>query len=154
VGDELVLLSRGNAGINARIDLDLAGVRHSLAAGAPLGPSLLKRIREIALGSLDGVPLGFTDASPLDSARLLFTAAAETGGSTYEDGACVGSVLGILDQTRATWKQLDLADKIEGVHATLDGDRLEALLVADPDDRTQRAPLFRAVLSLADLANP
>jgi hypothetical protein len=153
-GDQLVLLSRGNAGINARIDLDLEGVRRAVAAGQPIGPALLQSLREIALGSLDGVPLGFTDASPLDGKRLLFTAAAEAGGSTYEDGACSGSVLGVLDGTRAVWKQLDVADKIEGVHAQLDGDRLEALLVADPDDRAQRAPLYRVVLSLEDLANP
>jgi hypothetical protein len=108
----------------------------------------------VSLGTLDGVPLGFTDASPLPDGRLLFAAAAEAGGSTYEDGAATGSVLGVLDCDSArvqAQRRLATTDKIEGLHASVAGDRLRLYLVADGDDRTLRAPLYGATLPLAAL---
>jgi hypothetical protein len=155
VGDALVLLQRGNgaAGDNAVVGLDLAGVRSAIDGGIPLGRDLIRAIVPVELGSLDGVPLGFTDASPLPDGRLLFVAAAEAGGSTYEDGAAVGSVLGLLDAAGAVRarRRLATADKIEGLHAVVIGARLQLYLVADADDRAVRAPLYGVTLPLAAL---
>jgi uncharacterized protein DUF6929 len=152
-GDRLVLLQRGNgaAGINAVVALDLAGVREAVAAGRPLDGGLVRAVLPVALGALDGVALGFTDATPLPDGRILFAAAAEAGGSTYADGPCAGSIVGVLDgdQIGATWR-LPTCDKIEGIHAGADGDgeRLTLWLVADADDPSARAPLYRAELTV------
>jgi hypothetical protein len=157
-GDRLLLLQRGNgaAGVSAVITLDRAAACAAIVAREPLGPSLVRTIQPVALGLLDGVALGFTDASPLPDGRLVYSAAAEAGGSTYEDGAALGSVLGILDvdgdaggYVARGQLRLDTRDKIEGVHAKVDGDRLRVDLVTDADDRARRATLYRATLPLA-----
>jgi hypothetical protein len=155
-GDRLLLFQRGNgaAGHNAVIGLDLAGVHAAIAGGLPLEARLVRDIVPVALGALDGVPLGFTDASPLPDGRLLFVAAAEAGGSTYEDGAASGSILGLLDGGVVRGRRrLAGADKIEGLHATVAGDTVRLRLVADADDRGVRAPLYAATLPLAALAS-
>ncbi|MDB4970662.1 MAG: hypothetical protein JWN44_6351 [Myxococcales bacterium] len=153
-GDRLTLLQRGNgaAGHNAVITLDREAVCAAIAAGAPLSPSLLRGISTVRLGLLDGARLGFTDASPLPDGRLLFTAAAEAGGSTYEDGAALGSVVGLLDGDVVCGQvRLATRDKVEGLHADADGDLLTLHLVTDADDRARSATLYRATLSYARL---
>jgi hypothetical protein len=156
VGEQLVLLQRGNgaAGHNALVALDLAGVRGAIDHGVPLGRELIRSVTRVELGALDGVPLGFTDASPLPDGRLLFVAAAEAGASTYEDGATSGSILGIVDTAGVVQarRRLDPADKIEGLHARISGERVQLYLVADADDRGVRAPLFGVSLPLAALS--
>jgi hypothetical protein len=160
LGERLLLLQRGNgaAGHNAVVDLELAGVRAAIAAGEPLGAGLIRAIAPVALGDLDGVALGFTDASPLPDGRLLFVAAAEAGGSTYDDGAAAGSILGLLDCSGGGAvvrgrRRLAPRDKIEGLHAVIAGDRLRMHLVADGDDRSLHAPLYGATLPLSALAS-
>ncbi|MBI5545681.1 MAG: hypothetical protein HY901_17475 [Deltaproteobacteria bacterium] len=147
-GPWLRLLQRGNgaAGANAVIDLDLAGVLAALRAGRALTPDLVQQVHPVALGELDGVPLGFTDASPLDPGepRIAFVAAAEDTDDPYEDGACAGSVLGVLDaRGQVEWSdRLEGRHKVEGLVISPANER--AWLVADPDDRARRAPLFQA----------
>jgi hypothetical protein len=89
-------------------------------------------------------PLAFTDAAPLPDGRLLFSAAAEAGGSTYHDG---GSALGVLgpDGRAQIVGRFVPSLKIEGIAPTADG-RLYA--VADPDDPDARAPLHLAPLDV------
>lgn len=142
--DALVLLQRGNgpAGVNAVIELDLAGVLTALAAAAPrLDARLVRRVTRVALGELAGAPLGFTDAAP-HPRGILFTAAAEPSASTYDDAPCTGSALGLLGPEGAVLHLEPCAPvcKIEGV--TLLGD--DVYLVADADDPAVPAPLFRA----------
>jgi len=146
-GGLLRLLQRGNgrAAENAVIDLDLAGVLQSLEKGRSLDGALIRAVRPVALGALDGIPLGFTDASPLEpeSQRIVFVAAAEDTDDPYEDGACPGSVVGVLDESGSIVKleRLEGSHKIEGV-SVVPG--LPVLMVADPDDRSKAAPLLEA----------
>lgn len=146
-GGSLRLLSRGGAARdNAVIDLDLDGVLRSLLASASLAADLVSAIHVVALGALDGVALGFTDASPMDpaSSRIAFAAAAEDTANAYDDGPCAGSVVGVLeaDGRVAFVERVEGRSKIEGLSVGPTG----LLMVADPDDPTQRAPLFSSAV--------
>jgi hypothetical protein len=147
-GALLRLFQRGNgaAGVNAIVDLDLAGVRVAVDGGAAWTPALVRAIHRVALPPLDGVALGFTDASPLPDGRIVFAAAAEAGGDTYADGACAGSAVGILDGARVVaLHRLDTHAKLEGVHARVAADgTIDLLLVADADDPARLAGLYTA----------
>lgn len=150
----LTLLHRGNAagGRNVTIDLDLEGVRRALASSQPaLQPNLLIGTADHDLGAIDGVPLCFTDASPLSDGSLVFTAAAERTDDPYLDGACAGSAVGVIDAGGSVVRITPMADqslKLEGVHATVaEAGGIEVLLVADPDDVSVASPLMAATLS-------
>ncbi len=154
-GSRLRLLQRGNGaqGQNAVIELALDGVLEAIARGAPFGAGLVLDVRSVALPALGKVRLGFTDASPLAQGdpRTVFVAAAEDTDDPYLDGACAGSAIGLLDEeARVAWLEpLEGRHKVEGVAVEPGGDR--ALLVADPDDRSQRAPLLECPLPLPRL---
>lgn len=144
-GEQLLLAQRGNStgSLNALISLDLATVLAQLA-GASLGPESLRTISPVELGDLHGVALSFTDLCLAADGRLLFSAAAEDTQSSYDDGACAGSVLGCLAEGRVQklWPMAGQA-KIEGLCQLADG---SLRLVNDPDDRTARSSLYRADL--------
>jgi hypothetical protein len=151
LGERLVLLQRGNGAlrVNARIDLDLAALLEGIDRGAALDAAVLRDVRPVQLGQLGGVPLSFTDAAAHPRAGLLFTAAAEDTADTYADGACTGSILGVLDGavvTRADTVQNGC--KLEGVTCTQEHGASTLWLVADADDRRVPATLFRAELEL------
>lgn len=141
-GDQLLLAQRANGeqGVNALVRLDLACVLEELAAGAVTERSL-GALQPLALGELDGVPLGLTDLCLDRQGRLLFSAAAEDSVSSYHDGACAGSVVGCLEDgvVRQRWA-LAGTEKVEGLTMLADG---SLRLVNDPDDRLQRSRLFR-----------
>lgn len=141
-GETLVLLQRGNgaAGVNAIVEVELAG----LLAGRSVTP----RIQEIELGTLDGVRLTFTDVTPLADGRLVFSAAAEASASTYLDGPCVGSAVGLLsaDGRVERVERLDRVVKVEGVHAEPEGGGLRLLMVSDADDPAVPAVLLEGCL--------
>ncbi|MSP70799.1 MAG: hypothetical protein EXR76_01165 [Myxococcales bacterium] len=152
-GDRLLVFQRGNgaAGRNALISLDLAGVLSAIDTSTPVPASVLMGIQTVDLGALDGVPLGFTDAFALSDGQVLYSAAAEDGGSTFFDGACKGCVLGLLDaQGTVIWQaRLDVPYKIEGLWAGPSAaGPWEIFLVADPDDRTVFAPLHHLPFSV------
>jgi hypothetical protein len=145
-GGLIRLLQRGGAGRdNAVIDLDLTATLRRIDDRLPLDAELVCAVRSVPLGVLDGIALGFTDAAPIDesSAEIAFVAAAEDTDDPYEDGPCRGSVIGILDAEAHVTRVDRIAGcaKIEGL-AVRPGVGL--LMVADPDDRAQRAPLFEA----------
>lgn len=148
VGDRLKLFHRGGEnGGNSIIDVDLAGLSRAISAGEPLGADLIKGITKVDLGKLGGVPLGFSDASPLADGSIVFTASAEDTKDPKLDGAVTGSIIGILGpdgQVRATFPVKDL--KLEGVHAEVKGGDVHVLLVSDADDEKVASPLHRAVL--------
>jgi hypothetical protein len=148
-GDSLRLLQRGNgrAGVNAVVDLDLNGVREALRSST-LAAGLVRRIWQHDLGVFGGVRLTFTDASLLPDGRMVFAAVAEDCPSTYEDGPVVAAVVGLMDARGGVTalQPLDPVLKIEGIHATLEGDGITLLLVADADDESHPAPLLAAVL--------
>lgn len=141
-GNRLRLLQRGNGrdGVNAVIDVDLAGFLAALLAGRPPGGWLVRGVTAVDLGALGGVPLGFTDAAPLGDGRLVFAAVAEAAPDAYHDGPCAGSVVGVLAGDRVeALEPLDVAAKIEGVHV-LPGGNL--LLCSDADDPGVAAALY------------
>ena len=151
VGAEAVwLLQRGNGAsrFNALIELDLARVVRTLDASASIGADALGSVTPVTLGDLDGVPLSFTDAVARPGGGLIFSAAAEDTSDTYQDGACAGSIIGVLVDGRVTQRvRVNPTLKLEGI--ALAGDDRSGLmlwLVADPDDREIRASLYRATL--------
>jgi hypothetical protein len=92
------------------------------------------------LGTLEGVPLGFTDAAVWRGGTL-YSAAAEESPDAVRDGRVVGSVIGVIDHAAAgaRWAPLTepsgrlFAGKVEGMVVTRDAsDRL--LVVVDADD--------------------
>ena len=152
VGDALRLLHRGNgcSGGNASIDLDLQGLLAHFAgpAAAPVG--FVRDIASHDLGSVAGVHFTFTDASPLPSGRLVFSAIAEDAPDAYADGPCVGAAIGLLDADGRviSMEPLEPLFKVEGVHAAVEAGRVSLLLVADGDDPQQAAPLLSAELDV------
>lgn len=140
----LWLAQRGNgaSGHNALIELDLEPVCAALGAGAPVEAHVLCAVRPVCLGALEGAPLGLTDLCAAPDG-LLFTATAEPSASTYDDAPSTGSVVGVLSTRGEIVQQARVAPtcKLEGIALEPDG---QLWLVADPDDRAQRAPLFRA----------
>lgn len=150
VADRLVLLQRGSGedAKNAVISLSLTAAVAEIAAGT-LGTAALLDVREHDLGEAGGVRLCFSDGAGLADGRLVFTAVAEGGGSTYHDGGFAGAAIGVLSPggELESLEALEPGYKVEGLTATqIAGGRLELLLVADADDPAKPSPLLRAVL--------
>lgn len=145
-GEELLLFQRGNSrhAENAIIRYRLEQAFAALASGAPLAPSA---VIPFDLGTIAGVPLGFTDASALPDGRIVFSAVAENTADPYLDGACVGAAVGILSAELAVLRIERLEDplKIEGIDARLDGDAIRLMLVSDADDPDIAAMLYAAI---------
>ncbi len=141
------LLQRGNgrSAQNAVVDLDLDSTLVALKRGR-LTTNVVRAVRPVELGELHGVPLGFTDASPVEPgcAHTAFVATAEDTDDPYEDGPCAGSVMGVLDERgRMAWMEpVEGHYKLEGITV---GDAGSVLMVADSDDRARLAPLLEAV---------
>ena len=147
-GDALCLLQRGNAraGVNACVRFELGAFTAWLhgQAAAPAAESITR----FELGDIDGVPLGFTDGTPLSEGGWLFSAAAEDTLDPYLDGRCAGSVVGLVDAAGAIRRieRLSGKHKVEGVSASADGLALKLLMVTDADERQSPALLLSASL--------
>jgi hypothetical protein len=150
LGGVLRLLHRGTgrSGGNASIDLDLQLLLGHFFQPTALPDAIVRNVLRHELGSVGGVQLTFTDASPLPGGRLVFSAVAEDAPDAYADGPCAGAAIGLLDaDCRVTSiEPLQPTLKVEGVHATEEGGRVSLLLVADGDDPQQPAPLLSAEL--------
>ncbi|MDP1823299.1 MAG: hypothetical protein Q8L48_08660 [Archangium sp.] len=143
-GDEVLLAQRGNGARreNALIHLDRATFERELETGV-FTEAALREIVPVALGALEGVALSLTDLCLGPGGTVLFTAAAENTDNPYDDGVVAGSVVGVLDRRgRVDDGRLVVAPgvKLEGLCWLEQG---ELRLVADPDDPSARAPLFR-----------
>lgn len=149
-GERLWLAQRGNGalGMNACIELELDAVCRALRAGGPIEASALIAIHPVRLGEIEGAPLSLTDLCAHPEGGLIFSAAAEPSGSTYDDAATTGSAIGVLDLHGNVAQCVRVAErcKLEGIALACDAQHPAAALwlVADPDDRALRAPLFRA----------
>jgi hypothetical protein len=141
LGAELVLLQRASMGHpeSALIYLPLAEVLHATSS-TEIATSESARVRIVDLGTIEGVPLGFTDGAALADGRIVFSAVAENAEDTYLDGPCLGAAIGILgiDGQVEALHRLEPTYKVEGVHATIDGDLIHLLMATDADDA--RAP--------------
>lgn len=150
VGDELRLFQRGNGRHpdNAIIRYPLSHALDAMrrAAADVIGPTAIHRLD---LGSIDGVPLCFTDASALANGDMAFCAVAEDTDDAYRDGPCVGAAIGIVDNAGhlIALQQLERPHKVEGISARQDGDRLDLLLVTDADDPAVPALLLSASIA-------
>lgn len=147
-GHAVCLLQRGNAraGVNACIGFELDAFTAWLQGRAP-APSA-SAIARFELGDIDGVPLGFTDATPLPDGGWLFSAAAEDTRDPYLDGRCAGSVVGMVDAAGAIRhvERLTGTHKVEGISASAEGLALKLLMVTDADNRQSPALLLSATL--------
>jgi hypothetical protein len=146
IGDRLWLLQRGGgeqetAGIVA--ELSLEQVMDSLQRDLRIDPEELAALRAYDLGTLDGVPLTFSDATPVARELLVFTASAEA-----EDHSIRGSVVGTLDRSGDVQRlrTIDRRYKVEGVHATIDTGVMDFLFVCDQDDPEHPSPLLSAAM--------
>ncbi len=146
-GGHVLLFQRGNGrgAVNAVIALDLAAALDSLGDGR-LDAGAVTGTRRHDLGEVDGVRLCFTDAAGLHDGRVVFTAVAERGEDTYDDGECIASGVGMLDANgdMTAWDALDSALKVEGIEVQHRGDEMVLLLVADPDDAGSPSSLLAA----------
>jgi hypothetical protein len=146
-GGELYLASRGNGPDrdNALIRLDLARASQALSQLRALPGDLVRGIQRVRLGELSDVPLSLTDLTVFNQ-QLLFAATAEASASTYDDGACTGSVLGSLTPDGQTRDVIAMSPrlKIEGLCAQSGEPQSRLWLVADADDPQVHAPLMAA----------
>jgi hypothetical protein len=144
---QLCLLQRGNKGDspNAVLHFDLKAVLRSLRRDRCLPDVDPLQVRERDLGEVRGVPLCFTDASPLPDGGWLFSAVAENIANSYADGPCVGAAIGRVDaRGRMRWiRSVSPLYKIEGIDAQLKVGKLRALLVTDADDPAVPACLLQ-----------
>jgi hypothetical protein len=145
-GKHLYLLQRGNKGHsrNALLQWDLQSMMRSLLRERALPDADPVAVRDFDLGDIRGVPLCFTDASPLPQGGWLFSAVAENTSSAYADGACLGSAIGRVDvRSRLRWiRPVSQNLKIEGIEAQQDGAQLQAWMVTDADDPQVAASLL------------
>jgi hypothetical protein len=147
------LLQRGHAGqpVNLCIRFDWAEVQAWLNDGGAVPRA--RGIERHELGVLDGVPLGFTDATPLPDGAWAFSAAAEATDDSYHDGACAGSVLGIVggDGRCSLLQRLPGGHKVEGIASgpVHDPGIVELTLVSDADDRECPAKMWQVRLDPA-----
>ncbi|MEO6080088.1 MAG: hypothetical protein ABIQ86_09960 [Steroidobacteraceae bacterium] len=146
-GNRLHLLQRGNKGNsrNALLQWELKPLLRCLLRERSLPDSEPVEVREFDLGDIHGVPLCFTDASPLLQGGSLFSATAENAANSYVDGPCLGSAIGRMDaRLRIRWiRPVHRQCKVEGIDVQQEGARLRAWLVTDADDPRVPASLLQ-----------
>jgi hypothetical protein len=142
----LHLLQRGNKGDspNALLQWDLKPLLRGLLRDRVLPAVDPLLVREFNLGDVQGVPLCFTDASPLPGGGWLFSAVAENTKDSFHDGPSVGSAIGRMDaRSRLRWiRPVPPQFKIEGIEVDAQGAHLGAWLVTDADDPAVPASLL------------
>jgi hypothetical protein len=148
LGERLCLFHRGNRGDfgNAIAEISLDQAAKSMSGDLRIDVKEVLALRTYELGELDGVPLCFSDATPLGDERIVFTASAEDDDSD----TIRGSVIGLLDgegEVRRL-REIDRKWKVEGVHATIDTGVLDLLFVCDQDDPDEASPLLGASMPL------
>lgn len=147
VNDQFFLFQRGNKKnkLNASIRIELDEFYRVLSQPHKHHEPRIK-ITPYDLGEIAQVPLCFTDATSLPSGEIIFTASAENTSDSYLDGACMGSVIGMLNSTGdlRLLEPINKKVKLEGVEATEHGKTIQLLLVTDADDATRPAQLYSA----------
>jgi hypothetical protein len=153
LGDELWLFHRGNTeqGLNIVAQLPLRGFVEQVERDGKIAFDDAIQTRSYELGELDGVPLTFSDATPLADELVVFTASAEPGSDPHgADGEIRGSVVGTIDG-RGNVERLRTIDrkwKVEGVYASIDARVIDFLFVCDQDDPDAASPLLSAAMPI------
>ncbi len=149
VGDRLRLFNRGNgaprgsvAPVDATCDVSIHDLLAYLAGGA--APEL-SSIVQYDLGAVDGVRLGFTDATVVGE-RLFYLAAAEDSPDAVRDGPVAGVAIGVIDGDDVRYARVRTEDgvftaKAEGI-AFDPLDPRRGFLVIDRDDATSAAEIW------------
>jgi len=154
LGEHFALFHRGNAedSENAIVELSLERAIESLGGDRDFDPEEVERISSYELGELDGVRLSFSDATALTAELVVFTASAEGGGSSYDDGSIHGSVVGTIDAERKIrrLRTIDRKWKVEGVHAALDAGVIDFVFVCDQDSEDEPSPLLSATMPVQE----
>lgn len=153
----LTLFHRGNSrgAVNAIIDLHLAEVMTAFDGPSvkALPPRAFHTLHSIALGSLDGIPLGFTDAATVSPDLVAFSAAAEATDDAYDDAPFSGSIVGLLYGEPGGPRRLEAAFrcdapvKVEGLHVESCAGHLSFTMVTDADDAEVPALFYVATLT-------
>lgn len=148
--ESIYFLNRGNNKRrgDALIGLSLKPFLDSISNGRALKDADLVRNCPLDLGEISGVPLTPTDAIILPPGKLIFTAAAEATENSYDDGACHGSAVGVMDLDGKILflDTVDTRRKLEGIDARVEGNRIALLLVNDEDSHTAPSELFEAYI--------
>lgn len=152
----LRLAQRGNGSHldNAVIDLDLNRAFLAAREGKSWSPDMIVASYPVELPKLPGgtkgdVPLTITDLAPLSDGRCLFTCAAEDTDNPYDDGAVVGSCIGVLelDGSVSQLHTVDQKVKLEGICGQAKDGGVEALVVTDADDPEVPATVYQTWLT-------
>jgi len=158
LGDRVRLFQRSNGIATkdhkhcATCDLDWSVLDAFLHAPSTASLPTIENVRHYDLGSINNVPLTFTDATLLPSGEVLFVASAEGSPNAIDDGAVHGTALGIIDKSgnARLCHLLDergslVTDKAEGIalSRTHDG---RAYIVFDPDNHNVPATLAEVEL--------
>ena len=146
MGDRLWLLHRGNTkkGVNLVAELELSDVLDSIRHDREINCDELAQVRGYDLGTLDGVQLTFSDATPVADQVLVFTASAEDP----DEGTIRGSVVGTIDRKGNVQRlrTIDRRWKVEGVYASIDTGVMDFLFVCDQDEPEEPSPLLSAAM--------
>ena len=149
-GDRLLLMHRGNKShaFSAVIGFSLSAVLRSIACDNFLPKLPILSLRHYDLGTIEGIPLCFTDGAALPGGELVFSAIAEDTSDNYSDGPCIASAVGMIGPygNVQVLSYVDRPCKIEGVHAERNGSDLRLWLVTDADDATIPATLLTGEL--------
>lgn len=147
--DELLLLNRGVNGksVNAVARYRLRDLRRLIkGVRGRIEPT---SVRNYNLGAIGGIELGFTDAAALPSGGWLFTAVAEDTDDSVADGACKGSVVGLVDRRGDLLgtHRLQPKMKVEGIDLQATQHGLVLCLVTDADTPARPSALLLAHLN-------
>lgn len=148
LGERLWLFNRGNeeGSHNAVAQLTIDDLSRSVLGDRELDADELHSVREYELGEVDGIRLGFSDATALFEDLVAFTASAEGA----KDGDVHGSLIGTIgaggDVHRL--RSIDPKWKVEGVHAAIDAGVLDLVFVCDQDDPDVASPLLSATMPI------
>jgi Family of unknown function (DUF6929) len=136
---------RGDGNPNAVAELALTDLIDSLTGDLTLNARELRGWRTYDLGELGGVPLSFSDATPLADDLIAFTASAEA-----DDGAIEGSVVGTISATGEVrrLRTIDRRWKVEGIHAAIDTGVIDLVFVCDQDSDDEPSPLLSATMPM------
>jgi len=160
-GEKLFLANRGNSHGegNAIIALELGKFLYQAYDIHEIASEPYLSINHLELGRVKKVALAFTDFCALSDGRFVFSAAAECTDDAYEDGACAGSAVGLIDAKleTLTLSLLDTTQKVEGVYAkptrsgenqNFKGSLRELILVTDADSETSVASMLSTAITL------